>query len=73
LLPPHVLEVVQPFYPPVHEVQEATTLNDEFKESVEDVHASFPPSREDKEMITFVDGLLREPLHMFDEHIDTFI
>jgi hypothetical protein len=24
-------------------------------------------------MVTFVDGLVREPLHMVDEHIDTFI
>jgi len=39
----------------------------------EDVNAFTPPTHEDKEMFTFVDALVREPLHMVDEHIDTFI
>jgi hypothetical protein len=39
----------------------------------DDVHASTPPAHEKKEMVIFVDGLLNEPLHTIDEHIDTFI
>jgi hypothetical protein len=73
LLPLHVVEVVEPCPPPVHEVQEATSLNDEFEEVVEDVPSSTTPAHEDKEMVTFVDGLVTKPLHMVDEHIDTFI
>jgi hypothetical protein len=68
-----VFEVVEPFSPHVHEVQEATSISDECEELVEHTHASTPPTHEDKEMITFADGLVKEPLHMVDEHIDTFI
>jgi hypothetical protein len=39
----------------------------------DDVHATTPPAHENKEMVIFVDGLVKEPLHMVDEHIDTFI
>jgi hypothetical protein len=72
-LPHDVVDVVQSGSPPVHEVQEATSLGDECEELVEDIHASTPPAHEDKDMITFVDGLVKEPLDMVDEHIDTFI
>jgi hypothetical protein len=53
LLSPDVVEVVQSCSPPVHEVQGATSLNDEFEEPVEDIHASTPLAHEDKEMVTF--------------------
>jgi hypothetical protein len=39
----------------------------------EDVHPFTPLAHEDKEMVTRVDGLVREPLHMVDEYINTFI
>jgi hypothetical protein len=37
--------------------------------------ASVLPAHEDKEMVIFshIDGLMKEPLDMVDEHIDTFI
>jgi hypothetical protein len=73
LLPHDVVEVVQLCSPPVHEVEEATSVSDEREELVEDAHPSTPPAHKDKEMVTFADGLVREPLHMVDEHIDTFI
>jgi hypothetical protein len=73
LLPHDIVEVVQPCSPPIHKVQEVTSLSDECEELVEDVHASTPPAHEDKEMVTFPNGLVKEPLHMVDEHIDTFI
>jgi hypothetical protein len=69
----YVVEVVHPCSPPVHKVKDATSINGELEESVEDVDASTPPAHEDKEMITFVDRLVRETLHMVDDHIDTFI
>jgi hypothetical protein len=70
------VEVVQPCSPPVHEVEEATSLSDEeFEDPVEATPTSTLPAHEDKEMIIFshVDGLMKEPLDMVDEHIDTFI
>jgi hypothetical protein len=67
-----VVEIVQSCSPPVHEVEEATSLSDEFEEPI-DVHASTPPAHKDKEIIIYVDGLMKEPLHMVDEPIDTFI
>jgi hypothetical protein len=73
LLPPNVAEVVQPYSPHVHEVEEATSLGEEFEDPVEDIHASTYPPHKDKEMIIYVDGLMKEPLDMVDEHIDTFI
>jgi hypothetical protein len=39
----------------------------------DDVHATTPPAHENKVMVVFVDGLVKEPLHTVDEHIDTFI
>jgi hypothetical protein len=48
-------------------------LPNEFEEPVQDVHASTPPTHEDNEMVTIANGLVRESLHMVDEHIDTFI
>jgi hypothetical protein len=68
-LPHDVVEVVQPYSPPVHEVQETTILSDK----CEDAHASTPPAHKDKEMVTFSDGIVIEPLHMVDENINTFI
>jgi hypothetical protein len=69
-------EVFQPCFPPAHEVEEATSLNDEESEDpVEATLTYVPPAHEDKEMVIFsdTDGLMKEPLDMVDEHIDTFI
>jgi hypothetical protein len=76
LLPPDEVEVVQSCSPPVQEVEEATSLSDEeFEDPVEAAPTSALPAHEDKEMVIFshVDGLMKEPLDMVDEHIDTFI
>jgi hypothetical protein len=69
-------EVVQPFSPLVHNVEEAINLDDEeFEYPIEDVHASTPPAHEDEKTIIFshTDGLMKVPFDMVDEHIDTFI
>jgi hypothetical protein len=67
-----VVEGFQLFSPPVHEV-EATRLSEEFEDPVEDVHTSTLLAHEYKGMIIYVDGIMKEPLDMVDEHIDTFI
>jgi hypothetical protein len=62
--------------PPVHEVEEANSLNDEeFEDLVEATPTSVLLAHEDKEMVIFshIYGLMKEPLDMVDEHIDTFI
>jgi hypothetical protein len=66
-------EVVQSCSRPVHEFEEATNLSDEFEEPVEDAHASTPIAQKDKEAIIYVDGIMKEPLDMVDETINTFI
>jgi hypothetical protein len=76
LLPLDEGEVVQPCFPPVHEVEKAISLNDEeFEDQVEAALAFVLPAYEDKEIFIFshADGLMEEPLDMVDEHIDTFI
>jgi hypothetical protein len=37
----------------------------------EDVH-TFTPTHEDKEMVTFYDGIVKDPLHTIEGHIDYF-
>jgi hypothetical protein len=69
-------EVVQPCFPPAHNVEQAISLDDEeFEGPVEDVHASTPPAHEDEKMVIFshTDGLMKVPFDMVDEPIDTFI
>jgi hypothetical protein len=69
-------EVVQHYFPPAHEVEETTSLNDE---EIEDPIEATPPSilstHEDTEMVIFshTDGHMKETLEMVNEHIDTFI
>jgi hypothetical protein len=69
-------EVFQPCFPPVHEVEEEISLNDEeIEDPVEAALAPALPAHEDKEMVIFshTDGHMKETLDMVDEHIDTFI
>jgi hypothetical protein len=48
---------------------------EEFEDPVEIAMASILPAHKDKEMVIFnhTDGLMKEPLDMVDNHIDTFI
>jgi len=58
-------EVVQLYSPPAHEIEEATSLNDEeSKEPVEVALTSVFLAHEDKETIIFshTNGLVKEPL-----------
>jgi hypothetical protein len=58
------VEVVHPYSPPVHEVEEENGLNDEeFEDPVEATPTSILPSHEDKEMVIFnhTDGIMKEP------------
>jgi hypothetical protein len=66
-------EVVHPFFPPVHEVEQANSMNNE--ESEDTVEASLTSTQEDKEMVIFshIDGFMKEPLDLVDEHIERFI
>jgi hypothetical protein len=73
LLPPDEVDVVQSCSPPVHEVEETTSLDDEFEDLVEATPTSSLLAHKDKEMVSHVDGIMKEPLDMVDEHIDTFI
>jgi hypothetical protein len=69
-------EIVQPFFPLVHEVEEAIGLNDEeFEDIVETTLVSILLAHKDKEMVisVHIDGIMNENLDMVDEHIDTFI
>jgi hypothetical protein len=67
---------VQPFSPPIHDVEEATSLDDEESEGqVETTLASILPTQKEEEMVIFshTDGIMKEPFDMVDENIDTFI
>jgi hypothetical protein len=69
-------EVVQPCFPPVHEIEESISLNDEeIQDPVEAALASILPAHKDKEMVIFshIGGLMKEIVNMVDENIDTFI
>jgi hypothetical protein len=67
-------KLFQPCSPLAHDVEESIHLDDdEFQDPVEDVHASTPPAHKEKEMIIYVDGLVKETLDIVDEHINTFI
>jgi hypothetical protein len=69
LLPLNVVEVFQLCSHHVHEVEEATSLNDDIEEHGEDVHASTPLADKDKEMIINDDGIMKKPLDMVDDPI----
>jgi hypothetical protein len=64
-------EVVQPCLPP--NVEEVINLDDEGL--VEEFHSSAPPVNKDENMVIFshTDGLMKVPIDMVDEPIDTFI
>jgi hypothetical protein len=67
-------DVVHPFSFPVHEVEEETNLNNEyFEDPVESAPTTFLHAH--KEMVNFIhtDDLMKDPLEMVDDHIDTFI
>jgi hypothetical protein len=64
-------EVFEPCSPPAHKVEETRGLNDPVEAAPSFAH----PGHEEKEMVFFsyTDGLMKEPLDMVDDHIDTFI
>jgi hypothetical protein len=67
-------DVIHPFSPPVCEVEEAININNEyFEDPVEFAPTTFLLVH--KEMVNFIhtEELMKEPLEVVDEHIDTFI
>jgi hypothetical protein len=76
VLSPEENDVLLPYFPHVCEVEEAISLSDEeFEDHVEDAPTSVLHAHKEKEMVIFshTNGLMKEPLNMVDEHIDTFI
>jgi hypothetical protein len=57
------------------EVEESTNLSEEFEDHVEATPVSSLPAHGDKHIVIFNhdNALMKEPLDMVDEHIDTFI
>jgi hypothetical protein len=51
------------------------SYQEEFEDTVEDIHVSTPPAHKDEEMVIFshTNSLMKEPFDMVDEHIDIFI
>jgi hypothetical protein len=75
LLPLDEGEVGQPYFPPVHEVEEEINLNDEEIEvPVETTLTSVLPAHEDKNMVIFIhiDRFMKGRLDSVDYHIDMF-
>jgi hypothetical protein len=75
-LPLDEVEVVHPYSPPTHKVEEETSLNDEESKDPVEVSLTYVfPKHKDKETFIFshTDGLVKEPLYMVDENIESFI
>jgi hypothetical protein len=72
-LPLDVGDIVHHFFLHMHEFEDPNSLtNGEFEDLVEDALTS---AHEEKNMVIFshIDGFMKEPLDLVDEHIDRFI
>jgi hypothetical protein len=71
-LPLDEVENVFPLSPPVHEFEEAISLNDEeIEDPFKVTLASVIPAHEEKEIfiLSHIDGFVKEPLDLVDDHI----
>jgi hypothetical protein len=74
VLLPEEEDVLLPCFNRACEVEETTSLSkQEFEDPLEVTLASALPAYEEKETIIYTNVLIKEPLHMVDEHIYTFI